>query len=301
MNGPSELWNRLTTADSQGRLPAAMLLAGPRRTGKREFAARLAGWLVCEAASRPCGQCRGCIQFSAGVHPNAMLLTPQGLFGLAPGENLRLDSGLMLWEPKEAEKKRDVSVEGVRELLDRLNLTSHYGARKIAVISPADALSMSSENSLLKTFEEPPARTHLVLVSERWRDLAATLRSRCQILRFAPARGTPAVADGEGEAQWARALAELAQGRFAPLALVQGFKRDDAQRVLEAFLQVGSRWLKGLAVPSQARSSGVPPQVTAEAIEALIDQALEGLKTLDRVSAVLVLESIMIRWAGRTA
>lgn len=262
-----------------GRLPHALLLAGPRGTGKLAFARAMAAHLACEApagAQKPCGSCRGCIQREAGTHPNLMVLAP-------------------------AEDKRDIAIDDIRDLLARLSLSAHYGGRKIAIVAPADALNIAGINALLKTIEEPPPATHVVLVAERWRALPATLRSRCQILRFAPARGEPAAAEGESDAQWARALAELAQGRFAPLALVQGYKRDDAQRVLEAFLHVGARWLKGLVVPGQARASGVPPQVTAAAIEALIDQALEGLKALDRVSAVLVLESIMIRWAGRTA
>ena len=103
---------------------------------------------------------------------------------------------------------RDINIEQIRELNERLSLSSHYGQAKIAVIDPADALNQNSINALLKAIEEPPSGSYLLLLSERPMALAATLRSRCQQLRFA----VPAEAES---LQW------LGAGRVAELALQQ--------------------------------------------------------------------------------
>ncbi len=269
-------WQRVMTQLAEGRLPHALLLAGPRGAGKLAFAQTLAAHLVCEAAagaSKPCGECRGCTQRLAGTHPNLMRLAP-------------------------AEDKRDISIDDIRDLLGRLTLSAHYGGYKIAIVAPADALNASGANALLKTIEEPPAKTHILLVSERWRALPATLRSRCQILRFALSRQVVEPAPAEDVAQWERAFAELGQGRFSPLQRVAGFKRDQAQEVLERFLRLGGGWLQALTVPG-AGGKVLPPNATTESVQRLIDDSLEGLRALERnASPVLLLESIMIRWAG---
>jgi DNA polymerase III subunit delta' len=225
-------WRRVTDAARAGRLAHALLLAGPRGVGKGRFAAAFGAYLLCETrgASRPCGECRSCVQVAAGVHPNLLRLAP-------------------------AEDRRDISIDDIRALIERLQLSSHYGQAKVAIIEPADRLNDSGQNALLKTVEEPPPATHLLLVSERWRALSPTLRSRCQILRFAvpPAEsalawlraqhpGEPeaalrrhlraplAAGIGEGGAgeEWARALRELREGRFEALKLAQGLKRESA-------------------------------------------------------------------------
>lgn len=262
-----------------GRLPHALLLAGPRRTGKREFAQNLAAVLLCEAPSgahKPCDACRGCVQRTAGTHPNLMVLAP-------------------------ADDKRDIAIDDIREILGRLTLSAHYGGRKIAIIAPADALNASGINALLKTIEEPPASTHVVLVAERWRTLPPTLRSRCQMLRFAVPRGTTAADPDAAEAlaQWAKAFGELGQGRFSPLQLVQGYKRDQAQAALESFLALATRWLQALVAPASSKATPLPGNATTESVQRLLDDSIEGLRALERnASPALLLESIMIRWAG---
>jgi DNA polymerase-3 subunit delta' len=303
----AEAWARVSSSADAGRLAPALLLAGPRGAGKRAFAAQLTAYLLCEAAQKPCGRCRGCVQLKAGSHPDAWLLEPQGLYGLAWNPLLRNAEGLAHWVPEDVRKdpdkvKRDIAIDGVRELLDRVHLSSHYGARKIAVCAPADALNASSVNALLKTVEEPPAATHFVLIAERWRALPATLRSRCQILRFAPRGPRDAVAaDVELEAEWGRALADVRQGRLQALAIAQNLKRDDAQRALEAVLRIGAAWLRQQLAPAAAGSLPAAPKgAGTDAVQGLLDEALAGLEALGKQNAspALLVESIMIRWAS---
>jgi DNA polymerase-3 subunit delta' len=268
-------WARLLATRAAGRLAHAVLLAGPRGTGKGHFAEGFARLMLCESpetVQRPCGTCRSCVQVTAGGHPNLMRLQP-------------------------AEDKRDIAMDDVRDLLDRLRLSSHYGQAKIAIVEPADALNASGINALLKTLEEPPPATHLVLVSERWRALPPTLRSRCQILRFAR-RVAPQPAEDAGE--WARALAEAAEGRMQSLRIAQGLKREDAQRCLETWLHTSTGWLRALA---GAGAGAAPPRgLRPEAAAGLLDDVVEALRALERNgNPALLVESIMIRLSRRAS
>lgn len=267
-----ERWGQIRAAHAAGRLAHALLLAGPRGVGKEHFATGLASFLLCEAApveARPCGACRSCAQLAAGTHPNLMRLAP-------------------------AEDKRDIAIDDVRDLLDRLHLSSHYGQAKVAIVSPADALNPGGVNALLKTVEEPPPATHILLVAERWRALPATLRSRCQILRFArPRHPEPEAAD-----EWSRALAEACEGKLGGLRLAQNLKRDDARQALESWLRAATAWLRALAAPG--RGPAPPRGASRDAIAGLIDATLEALRALERNgNPSLLVESIIIRASQR--
>ena len=273
-----ERWQQVRRAHADGRLAHALLLAGPRAADADHFASSLAAWLLCEAAEAlgrgqrgpACGECRSCVQIAAGAHPNLMRLAP-------------------------AEDKRDIAIDDVRNLLDRLHLSSHYGQAKIAVISPADALNAAGANALLKTVEEPPPKTHLLFVAERWRALPATLRSRCQILRFAPPRAW--APEGEGAAEWSRALADAAEGKLQALRIASGLKREAAQQGLETWLHTASGWLRALAAGKGARPPG---GLGTDAVCRLCDDTLEALRALERNgNPSLLVESIIIRLSQR--
>jgi len=302
-------WTQVLGAVAGQRLAHALLFAGPRGVGKRHFAHGLAGYLLCEAETprRPCGACRSCVQLAAGVHPNLMKLAPQ-------------------------EDKRDIAIDDIRDLLDRLHLSSHYGQAKVAIVEPADALNASGVNALLKTIEEPPAATHVLLIAERWRTLPATLRSRCQILRFAPPPVEqalawlkqrhpqlpepalrpllrtpllePPLADAdwaETRSEWGRALADALDGRLS-LKLAQGLKRDTAQAGLELWLQAGTAWLERVLAPGRAGAGAAPRGASAAALQHLLTDTIEALRALERNgNPTLLVESIMIRLSQRAA
>lgn len=87
------------------------------------------------------------------------------------------------------EESKQIRVEQIRELAAHLALASHQGGFKVALLDPADALNWNAANALLKTLEEPPARTVLILVAQQPSRLPATLLSRCQRIRIrAPER-----------------------------------------------------------------------------------------------------------------
>jgi len=84
---------------------------------------------------------------------------------------------------------KQIRIEQVRELAAELALTSHQGGYKVGILSPADTMNRFAANALLKTLEEPPPRTLLILVATQPSRLPATILSRCQKLRVrAPTR-----------------------------------------------------------------------------------------------------------------
>lgn len=154
-------WQRVIHALAEGRLAHALLLAGPEGVGKRQFGEALAARLLCEVTGtgEACGSCPACRQFAAGNHPDMIHLEP-------------------------AETGKALGVDAVRDLIDRLHLTAGHGV-KVGLIDPADAMTASAGNSVLKTLEEPPSGTYLILASARPGQLPATVRSRCQRIGFA--------------------------------------------------------------------------------------------------------------------
>ena len=161
---------RLEAAVESNRLPHAVLLHGPAGVGKERFATALAAALFCTSrgpALLPCGECADCGLSLAGSHPDLHWL-------------------------RRLEDKKSISVDQVRAVCDQLGMTSMRRGHRIAIVTPAQAMTVNAQNALLKTLEEPAARTLLVLVTARPSRLLATLRSRCQ--RIEIARPPPAAA-----------------------------------------------------------------------------------------------------------
>lgn len=221
--------------------PHALLLDGPRGIGKRTLALNLARGLLCESPAADglaCGTCAGCRYVLAGQHPDLQMVEP---FRLS-------DDG-------EVEPLDTIPVDRIRALIEWVQLTSHRGRAKVAVIVPAETMHSSAANALLKTLEEPPAATYLLLVAHQPGRVPATLRSRC---RRMPAPQPDAAAartwlEGEGVAAAASVLAQAGGAPLAALAMA------DAEWQSERVV-----WLQALSRP-QALS----PVALAARIEAL--------------------------------
>jgi len=182
----------LRAAAGNQRLAHAWLFAGPDGIGKRSVALAFAAWVHCSAGGKDaCGVCAACRQVAAGSHPDVQLVT------VASG-------------------KKEIGVDRVRELKRFMQLRPVLGATKVAIIDDAPLLTLAAQNALLKTLEEPPDHSLLILVASNPDALLPTVRSRCQRLRFAPlpvelvARIVAAAAGVDAAA--ARELALLAEG-----------------------------------------------------------------------------------------
>jgi DNA polymerase III subunit delta' len=157
------------------RFPHALLIHGARGTGKLALAERLAQLLLCEApAGKPCGACEGCRWFLAGSHPDFRRVEPEALAREPAVEPEEGDA-----PAKKGKPSTEIKVEQVRELAGFLNLRSHRGRMRVAIVHPAEDMNANSANALLKGLEEPPAGAVFLLVSHRPARLLPTIRSRC--------------------------------------------------------------------------------------------------------------------------
>ena len=135
-------------------LAHALLIRGPLGIGKTVFAHRLGMRLVCEHG-RACGSCRSCVFAAKGDHPDILVI-------------------------KAEEGKAEITVDHARALNAFLALTPHLADRRVSIIEAAEQLNRSAANALLKTLEEPPAESFVLLVSHAPAQLLPTIRSRCQ-------------------------------------------------------------------------------------------------------------------------
>ena len=159
-------------------LPHALLLHGQRGVGKLGFARALAQALLCEAPARDgaCGGCTACAWFAADGHPDYRQVEPDAAGADDEGEGAEE-------EERGARKKKKstvIKVDQIRTTTDYINIGSHRGGPKVIVVHPAETLHLSAANALLKGLEEPPPRTHFLLVSHRPHQLLPTIKSRCQ-------------------------------------------------------------------------------------------------------------------------
>jgi DNA polymerase-3 subunit delta' len=155
--------DRLSGAIGSGRLSHGLLLQGPAGVGKGRFASALAAALFCTGRGdrlEACGACPECNLSRAGTHPDVHWVRP-------------------------LEDKKSIGVDQVREACERLGMTSMRRGYRVAIVEPADRMTTQAQNALLKTLEEPSARTVIVLVTARPSALLATLRSRCQRVEIA--------------------------------------------------------------------------------------------------------------------
>ena len=154
----------LRTALSAERLHHAYLFVGPDGIGKRSAAIAIAKAIHCEEAVNDfCGSCVNCARISDGNHPDVRLIQP-------------------------LPEKKEISIQQIRDLARDLNYRSFTGKRKIALIDPATLMNLSAQNALLKTLEEPPENSWIVLIAPNSGGLLPTVRSRCVRLSFAPLR-----------------------------------------------------------------------------------------------------------------
>lgn len=206
----------LTRALAAGKVHHAYRFEGPPGVGKELAAFALAQSLVCEApAPLACGQCSACHRAvtlaeeepRVPLHPDVVLVG-RGLYGSLLGSGVSEATG--------------ISVEQIRRVvLGRAGYRPHEGRALVFIVRDADELTQQAANAMLKTLEEPPERTHFVLLTSRPRRLLDTVRSRTLAVRFGPlpdevvaelcqARGLPpsAAALAQGSAALAFELAD---------------------------------------------------------------------------------------------
>ena len=186
----------------RGGLPHALLLAGPTGVGKGTLADDISAALLCLAAdpeARPDRTCRACRAVEHGNHPDLHRLGPVGAGAVIP-----------IGGPGREER-------GVRDLVRDLALLPVEGGARVAIITSADRMTEDAQAAFLKTLEEPPGGTVLILTASDEDRLLETIRSRCVRIRLGPVprREVEAllVEGGLADAPVAARLARLSGGR----------------------------------------------------------------------------------------
>jgi len=150
----------------RGRIPSSYLFAGESGIGKKYAAMSLAKTVNClkpVAGAYPaidcCDECVSCKKIDAGVHPDCLVVSPEG---------------------------GQIRIEEIRSVDNILSLKPFEGEKKIIIIDDAETMNVFASNAFLKTLEEPPKDSLIILVSSRPDNLSATIRSRCSRINFTP-------------------------------------------------------------------------------------------------------------------
>ncbi|QGP56309.1 DNA polymerase III subunit delta' [Piscirickettsia salmonis] len=157
-------WQQLVKARQAKSMPHAVLLHGPSQTGKLSFACHLAAFLLCQQPQPQgaCGGCQSCLLYQAGSHPDCTELV--------------------------GESNGVIKVDQIRALITSLHTARHQLGYRVILVNHAECMNNAAANSFLKTLEEPPEHTVILLISSQPGRLLPTIRSRCQQFSLPPAK-----------------------------------------------------------------------------------------------------------------
>lgn len=289
IDGQPRAIEQLTRAIAQDRVAHAYAFIGPAGSGRAATALAFAAALVCETGG--CGTCRVCRMVEAKQHPDVHVILPT-----PPVSNPK---GMKM-----------VRIDAVRELERQASLRPVMAPWKVFIVTEVDRMTDDAPQAFLKTLEEPPAHTVIILLLERARSVPATVLSRCHVVRFAAGRSEP-----PAEAATARAL--VAEAREKGMAAI--FAKFDRSRPdrgdAEAIVDAWWYWCRDLMVVKAGGAAELltepdrAAELTAEAerwsLRELEDaitacrEAREGLSV--NVAPRLTLEVLLSRLALKVA
>lgn len=228
----------LSAAVQRDRLPHALLFHGPEGVGKDAMALELAKYMNCP--NPPCHSCPSCLKISKGQHPDVRMIFP------VPSSLKPEEIGALIQEKAQKpflnitfNKPCSISIKTIRELQRAMSYKPFEGKYKITIISEADKMTIDAANAFLKTLEEPPPETVLVLTTARLHTLLPTIISRCQKLRFDPLNDEEIehvlVDHLNADPLKARLASRLATGNYRK---AREFIEDDVEKVREEALNM---------------------------------------------------------------
>jgi DNA polymerase-3 subunit delta' len=262
--GQDRVAAQLRHAIERDRVPHAYLFSGPPGAPLVDTALALAMALNCTAAPGiGCGECEPCSKIVAGIHPDVVTLVREGAAQIVPIESVR------------------------NQVIARIGLPPHEAQTRVFVVEEATAMAPPAANSLLKTLEEPPARTLFVLCTTAPEQLLPTIRSRCQRVRFGA--GAPITADDpERATRIARLGEELAGDEHDPTLPVRVAEgKGDAGPVLVAAAQTLH------AIARDAAAAGDAATMQRAARRAQIILGWHTGVTIHNANAQLAIEAVI--------
>ena len=147
------------------RLAGSYLFCGESGIGKKTVAVNFAKALNClnaeshQISPDSCDKCESCVKMDAGTHPDLLVISPE---------------------------ERQIRIEEIRLIDEVLSLKPFEGRKKAVIVDDAESMNISAANAFLKTLEEPPGESVIILVSSRPELLPGTIRSRCARINFSP-------------------------------------------------------------------------------------------------------------------
>lgn len=162
--GQEAIREHLESAVMQNKVSHAYIINGERYSGKEFIAGIFAAALLCDDESnKPCGKCHNCVQAFSENNPDIIRVTH--------------------------EKPNIIGVDDIRTQVNNTVLVKPYGGkRKIYIINEAEKMNQQAQNALLKTLEEPPEYTVILLLTTNTNELLQTILSRCVVLNMKPVR-----------------------------------------------------------------------------------------------------------------
>jgi DNA polymerase III subunit delta' len=304
-------WQHLYQLHLANRLAHALLFTGQAGVGKYLFALSFAKTLLCRSvltAGIACQQCRDCLLVAANSHPD--------LHGMVPDK-----------------VGKGIKIEQVRQCIQQSQQTTQ-SPYKIIIINPAESLLVAASHALLKNLEEPTARTLFILITDKPGLLLATIRSRCQLIRFHPPQETVgkrwlqaqipnfaafdelyALADGAvlqalAYAQTGvftvyqellTALLQLLQKKIDPIKLAENYLKTELATVLHCLVKIVSELIKchfSLSDKNQrSHLQLLANKVTLSFLFHYLDQLTNYQKHIKiALNQQLLLEDLFCRW-----
>lgn len=237
------------------RLHHAYIFSGPEGIGKRLAALSLAKALNClEVMGDFCGRCISCRKIEAGNHPDVKVVEPDGQL---------------------------IKIDQIRELQNDLQFRPFEGKKRVFIIDKADRMGLSASNSLLKTLEEPPKDSIIVLITANFHSLLPTVVSRCQRLSFSslPITAVEKMLLGKNgiDSNAAHIIAAISEGSIGKaLGEDEGSVIDEREKVFEGFTALKKRKMVDIFRQAEVLSK-----------DDNLEGALKALKILYRDMAVL--------------
>lgn len=288
MTGHDEAWRAWNAAMASTRMHHGWLLAGLRGIGKGSFARAAAAKLVAEP---------GIPQPDPVNHPDIFVLDH------LPAND---DEDKKRAEGKPYQTKRNISVDQIRRMQQRLHTRPTLGSRRAIIIDPADDLEPGASNALLKSLEEPPPGTFFLLVTHRPGRLLPTIRSRCRVLRFVPLPDDQLgriLADAVPEANAATRAAAIAAAEGSPGAALD-FVGQDLGVLHGLMLRIMGEGDEGFALRGKlAEELGARPDRARQAATADLARAVLAA-ALDRAPAtqqarIITAHADLVRLSGQ--
>ena len=253
-----ERWeDALRKLASSERLPHALLVAGPGGSGRQDLARMAAGLVLCEEA-RSCGSCGACARAATGSHPDLLVIEPD-------------DKGVIRLDSVAERAGESDSLSGF------LQVATFEGRGRAALMLGADALTRPAQQACLKSLEEPPPDTLLVLVAQGTQEFLPTILSRVQVMRVP---GWPV--DRMGDHPWLEHLPQdqaLVLGRWSSgdPALAVELEQAGALGVRRA---LGDWWSGSEQSWGQAMAAPIPEgrQGASLAARTALAMCLDGLR-----------------------